>query len=307
MKHLFIVNPAAGGSDKSDLVRSKVVSAFAQRPDDEAEIYVTKAPQDATEKIRAETADGKALRVYACGGDGTFNECAAGVVGLPNAAVCPFPTGTGNDFCRMFGAEKDLFRDLDALIDGTVHPIDAIDCNGRCSVNICSAGIDARIGTNVHKYTELPLVGGAAGYVVSAAVEMFKGIACPMRISSGDYAGDGEFSLVCVCNGRFYGGGFNPSLDARPDDGVLDIFIVRKVNIFQFATLIGKYASGHAAELTDLVTHLQGREITIEFGDENVINLDGEAYFTRRAVMRLLPGAVNLIVPKGMKFFGNEV
>ena len=207
----------------------------------------------------------------------------------------------------MFGAEKDLFRDLDALIAGTVHPIDAIDCNGRCSVNICSAGIDARIGTNVHKYTELPLVGGAAGYVVSAAVEMFKGIACPMRISSGDYAGDGEFSLVCVCNGRFYGGGFNPSLDARPDDGVLDIFIVRKVNIFQFATLIGKYASGHAAELTDLVTHLQGREITIEFGDENVINLDGEAYFTRRAVMRLLPGAVNLIVPKGMKFFGNEV
>ena len=74
MKHLFIVNPAAGGSDKSDLVRSKVVSAFAQRPDDEAEIYVTKAPLDATEKIRAEAADGKALRVYACGGDGTFNE-----------------------------------------------------------------------------------------------------------------------------------------------------------------------------------------------------------------------------------------
>ena len=236
MKHLFIVNPAAGGSDKSDLVRAKVVSAFAQRPDDEAEIYVTKAPLDATEKIRAEAADGKALRVYACGGDGTFNECAAGVVGFPNAAVCPFPTGTGNDFCRMFGAEKDLFRDLDALIAGTVHPIDAIDCNGRCSVN----------------------------NVVSAAVEMFKGIACPMRISSGDYAGDGEFSLVCVCNGRFYGGGFNPSLDARPDDGMLDIFIVRKVNIFQFATLIGKYASGHAAELTDLVTHLQGREITIE-------------------------------------------
>ena len=37
-----------------------------------------------------------------------------------------------------------------------------------------------------------------------------------------------------------------------------------------------------------------------------MINLDGEAYFTDRAVMRLLPGAVNLIVPKGMKFFDNE-
>ncbi len=303
MKHLFIVNPVAGGGDKSDLVRSKVVSAFAQHPEEEVEIYVTRAPLDATEKIRAEAADGKELRVYACGGDGTFNECAAGVVGLENAAVCPFPTGTGNDFCRMFGEEKDLFRDLDALLGGTVHPIDAIDCNGRCSVNICSAGIDARIGTNVHKYTDLPLVGGAAGYVVSAAVEMFRGIARPMRISCGDFSGDGEYSLVCVCNGRFYGGGFNPSPDARPDDGVLDIFIVKKVNLFQFASLIGKYASGRAAELTELVTHLQGQEITLEFGESSVINLDGEAYFTDRAVMRLLPGAVRLIVPKGMRFF----
>ena len=306
MKHLFIVNPAAGGSDKTEEVKAKVVSAFAQRPEEDVEIYVTKAPMDATEKIRAEAADGKELRVYACGGDGTFNECAAGVVGFPNAAVCPFPTGTGNDFCRMFGEEKDFFRNLDALLDGSVHPIDAIDCNGRYSVNICSAGIDARIGTNVHKYTDLPLVGGAAGYVVSAAVEMFKGIARPMRITSGSYSGNGEFSLVCVCNGRFYGGGFNPTLDARPDDGVLDILIVKKVNILQFATLIGKYASGHGAELTKFVTHLQGQEITIDFEEENVINLDGEAYFTSRAVMRLLPGAVNLIVPKGMKFFDSK-
>ena len=306
MKHLFIVNPTAGGSDKTDEVRARVVSAFAQRPEEDVEIYITKAPLDATGKIRAEAETGEELRVYACGGDGTFNECAAGVMGFENAAVCPFPTGTGNDFCRMFGAEKELFRDLEALLDGTVHPIDAIDCNGRCSVNICSVGIDARIGTNVHKYTELPLVGGAAAYVVSAAVEMFRGIARPMRITAGEYRGEGEYSLVCVCNGRYYGGGFNPSPDARPDDGVLDMFIVKKVSLLQFAALIGKYASGRAAELTKLVTHLRGREITIEFEEDNVINLDGEAFYTDKAVMRLVPGAVRLIVPGGMKFFESE-
>ena len=48
MKHLFIVNPIAGGSDKTEEIRAKVVSAFAQRKDEEWEIYVTKAPQDAT-------------------------------------------------------------------------------------------------------------------------------------------------------------------------------------------------------------------------------------------------------------------
>ena len=78
----------------------------------------------------------------------------------------------------------------------------------------------------------------------------------------------------------------------------------------QIVTLGGEIASEadfSDDELTQFVTHLRGEEITIEFDGENVINLDGEAYFTDRAVMRLLPGAVNLIVPKGMKFFGNEV
>ena len=306
MKHLFIVNPVAGGGGKTDLVRAKIVSAFAQRPGEELELYVTKAPLDATEKIRAEAEDGKRLRVYACGGDGTFNECVSGAVGLENVAVCPFPTGTGNDFCRMFGEEKDAFRDLDALLDGTEHPIDVISCNGRYSVNICSAGIDARIGTNVHRYSSLPLIGGAAAYVVSAIVEMCRGIAQPMRVRCGDYSSAEKLTLVCVCNGRFYGGGFNPSLDARPDDGVLDIFIAKKVNLLQFAVLIGKYASGHAAEMKKLVTHLQGDSITIESDEETVINLDGEALFTRRAELRLLPGAVKLIVPKGMRFFDRE-
>ena len=303
MKHLFIVNPVAGGSDKTEEVRAKVVSAFAQRREDEWEIYVTRAPQDATARIAAEAENGKELRVYACGGDGTFNECATAAVGRQNVAVCPFPTGTGNDFCRMFGEEKDLFRDLGALLDGSVHPIDAIECCGRISINICSVGIDARIGTNAHKYPSLPLLGGAGAYVAASAIEMFKGISQPMHISAEGFDRKADFTLACVCNGRFYGGGFNPSLDARPDDGVLDIFIVKKVNLIQFATLIGRYAAGHAAEMTKLVTHIRGSWLAIEFEDESVINLDGEAIFTKKAEMRVLPGAVRLIVPRGMTFF----
>ena len=74
MKHLFIVNPIAGGKDKTDYVRSLAVSAFCGS-EDSFEIYVTKGPMDAPDKIRAAVADGEELRVYACGGDDTFNEC----------------------------------------------------------------------------------------------------------------------------------------------------------------------------------------------------------------------------------------
>jgi YegS/Rv2252/BmrU family lipid kinase len=303
MKHLFIVNPTAGGKDKTEDVRAKVETAFKER-DGEYEIYVTKAPMDATRKIEEEAARTEHLRVYACGGDGTFNECVCGAARKPNVAVCPFPTGTGNDFCRMFGEEKDLFRDLDALLDGEERPIDLIDCNGRYSANICSVGVDARIGTDVHKYSRIPLVGGATGYVVSAVVNMFKGIATKMEVSCDDFRAEGKHTLVCACNGRFYGGGFNPSPDALPDDGIMDVFIANRVNLLQFAALIGKYAKGKADELPKHIKHIRSSgELVIRCEKEDVAQLDGEALRAVEFRIRLVPRALNLIVPKGLRFF----
>ncbi|MCE6983484.1 lipid kinase, partial [Pseudomonas frederiksbergensis] len=89
--------------------------------------------------------------VYACGGDGTLNECVNGAVGHDNVAVTHFPCGTGNDFIKMFGEEKDRFFDLSDLVRGEVRPLDVMECCGRYAVNICSVGIDARIGTEVHQ------------------------------------------------------------------------------------------------------------------------------------------------------------
>ena len=305
MKHLFIVNPTAGGKDKTGEIRAKVSAAFANRKD-EYEIYVTKAPMDAAHKIEEASRSSDHLRVYACGGDGTFNECVCGAAGKPHVAVAPLPTGTGNDFCRMFGEEKDLFRDLDTLLNGTERPIDLIDCNGRYCANICSVGVDARIGTDVHKYSHIPLIGGATGYVVSAAVNMFKGIATPMDISCGEVHTDGKHTLVCACNGRYYGGGFNPSRDARPDDGILDVFIAKKVNLVQFAALIGKYAKGDADQMPSLITHVRtSGELVIRCQKEDVAQLDGEALRAKEFHIRMVPGALNLIVPRGMKFFGD--
>ena len=305
MKHLFIVNPIAGGKDKRIAV-SRAVSAAFEKRDGEYEVYITIAPMDAVEKIKADAACCDHLRVYACGGDGTFNECVCGAALRENVAVCPFPTGTGNDFCRMFGEEKELFRNLEALLDGTEHPIDLIDCNGRYSANICSVGIDARIGTEVHKYSKLPLMGGPAAYIISTIVNVFKGINRPMRIQSDNYNDSGAYALLCVCNGRYYGGGFNPSPNAMPDDGMLDIYAVPGLSLLSLARYIGRYASGKAEQYPDVIKHFRGTRLRIDFEDENVVNVDGEAIFAKSVEIKLIPGALRLIVPAGMKFFEQE-
>ena len=88
-----------------------------------------------------------------------------------------------------------------------------------------------------------------------------------------------------------------------PDDGILDIYFVRNMNLFQVATAIGKYAKGQADRFPQYITHLKGDSVTIEFAEEEVINADGEAIYAQKAEMKLIPKALNLIVPKGVSFF----
>ena len=85
MKHLFIVNPVAGGKDRHEYVAEQARLAL-EGSADAYEVYITTAPMDACAKIKAEAASGEELRVYACGGDGTLNECVNGAVGHDNVA-----------------------------------------------------------------------------------------------------------------------------------------------------------------------------------------------------------------------------
>lgn len=305
MKHLFIVNPVAGGRDSTDAVSARVAQAFSGR-DEEFEIYTTKAPMDACRKIEEEAASGEMLRVYACGGDGTLNECVCGAAGKDNVAVTHFPTGTGNDFVKTFGEDGTRFRNINELLDGEVRKLDIIDCNGRASINICSVGIDARIGTDVHKYSAIPVLGGATGYVTSLAVNLAKGITDELRVVCDGKLYYGKMSLVCVCNGSYYGGGFHPVPEARTDDGVLDMLIVKGVSRLKFLTAVGAFAKGRYADQPKLITHLRSRCIEIESEQEIVINVDGEAMYAKKIRMEVIPGGVNFIVPANMAYFASE-
>ena len=305
MKHLFIVNPAAGGKDSTEAVSARVAQAFSGR-EGEFEIYTTRAPMDAADKVAAEAGRCDALRVYACGGDGTLNECVCGAVGRENVAVTHFPVGTGNDFIKVFGPEKERFRDLIELINGQVRKLDVIDCNGRYSLNICSVGIDARVGTDVHKYSKMPLMGGIGSYIASLVVNFCKSIRDELRVICDGRLYYGDMALVCACNGSFYGGGFHPVPEARPDDGKMEVLIIKGVSRLKILQVIGAYAKGRYADYPELITPVSCTELHIESEKELVVNVDGEAIYAKSLRLRLHPGAVNFIVPANLAYFAED-
>ena len=303
MKHLFIVNPTAGKQDATEAVAAKVAMAMANRRNEEYEIYITKASKDAVVKIRREAKGERDLRVYACGGDGTLNECVTAAVGLSNVSVTHLPYGTGNDFVRMFRDDRERFDDLNELLDGEIRPIDIVKCNDYYSLNICSVGMDARIGAGVHKYDKIPLLGGFGAYVVSTIAEFFKGIPMPLRIECGGRVFEGEFSLACACNGSYYGGGFNPVPTARPDDGVLDILVIKAVSRLTFLRVVGIYAKGDSRKLPQYITHIRSDSMIIDSKEPILLGMDGEAIYSDHIEMRVIPGGVNFIFPRNMKYF----
>ena len=305
MKHLFIVNPAARQGNRTTFATTLIQQTFARR-EAEYEIYITQGPGDGAQKIAHDAQYEADLRVYACGGDGTINECAAACAGLPNVAMSVFPCGTGNDFVKLFGEEQSKFMNIGALVDGEISPLDIMRVNDRYSVNVCCIGLDSRIGAGVHDFDGLPIIGkGKGAYLASVANHVFRRITDKLTIRINGQVIKGEFNTVTICNGSWYGGSFNPVPEARADDGMLDVLLISGVTHTKLPLLLSKYGKGKYKELPQYAKHFATRKLVVESEDEMVINIDGESITDTRAEIKLIPGGLRFLHPKGMKYFEN--
>ena len=305
MKHLFIINPAAGSRDRTKEYE-QTIHRVCKPQNLDYEIRVSSAPGNCTELARQAAQTGLEYRIYACGGDGTLNEVVAGAAGYDNVAVTVFSGGSGNDFVKIFSETEPFFR-LERLLDCQHTLFDLIRCNGDLSLNICSVGLDARIGTDVSQYKRIPLLQGFRAYAVSTVFNVIKGIAEPYEIEINGETIDGEKTLVCACNGRYYGGGFNPVPEADPCDGLLDVLVVDKVSRLKVAQVIGKYKSGKYKELPDIIRHFRTDRLKITTQKEVPINLDGELRMGKEIELAVAQEKLRFFYPKGLTFAAPEL
>ncbi len=300
MRHLFIINPAAGSRDRTQEYSETIHAACGKRGLD-YEIQVTAGPGDATRIAREAARTGEELRLYACGGDGTLNEVAAGAAGYENAAVTVFSGGSGNDFVRIFDDPK-AFCHLERLLDAEEITFDMIRCNEDLALNICSVGLDARIAADVARYKRLPLLHGFRAYLVSTAMNLMKGISEPYVVEVNGQRFASEHTFVCVCNGRYYGGGFNPIPEADPTDGMLDVLLVDKVSLLQVPGLIGKYKAGRYKEISHVARYIRTDCVKVYSQKPTAVNLDGEIRLATEAVMGIAEEKIRFFYPRGLSW-----
>ena len=304
LHHLFIINPAAGSYNRTEEY-SEIIHKICRARKLDYEIRVSTAPGECARIARDACKTGRELQLYACGGDGTLNEVVSGAAGFPNAAVTVFSGGSGNDFVKIFDDPKAFF-DLHRLMDADEATFDLIRCNDDYALNICSVGLDARIGTDVSNYKRLPLLSGFRAYAASTVVNIIKGIAEHYVVEINGETIDGDQTFICACSGRFYGGGFNPIPEADPSDGKLDVLLVKKLSRVQIPAIIGKYKNGRYKELGDIATYYQTDRVVIRCDKPTSINVDGEQRIAEVADIRIADEKIRFFYPKGLSWQAKE-
>ena len=300
MKHIFVVNPCAGGRDRSGDIRA-ALSAL----DADAEIYCTAGPRDATRFVASRCAEGgdETLRFYSCGGDGTLNEVVSGVMeacgGERKAEVACYPCGSGDDFVRYWQGRD--FTDIGALMRGSAVPVDVMRLGDRYCVNTLNYGFEAAVCHTMANVRRKPLIGGRMSYTTGIVASLAMGRRNRCRVTvDGEVWLDGVVLLLSVANGQYAGGGYHCAPRAKNDDGLLEVMAVKPMSVARLAALIKYYKNGELLDREELrrwVSYRRGRHVVIDPLRGSYVATDGEIVPGARFDVECLPKAVNYVIP----------
>ena len=303
MKHVFIINPAAGRENSYQKIKDALQAL--DTPID-YELYVTKNAKDAISYIRdycSKYTD--PVRFYACGGDGTLNETVNGIVGFDHASLGCYPCGSGNDFVKYYGG-KELFFNLKELIEAPEESIDLMRVGDKYSINATHFGFDSCVANTMRKVRRKKLIGGKNAYTTGVVVGLFKGMKneCKVYVDGELLNPEGKILLCTIANGQYVGGSFRCAPRSLDNDGLLEVCLVKPVSHITFIRLIGEYTKGNHLDnpkFQKYISYCRGKNIRIEAPEGFIYSLDGELVSQNNFEVEVMPRAIRFAVPKSAK------
>ena len=310
---LIIVNPkSASGStrDKWSLTASEFRAHFGP-----FSVAFTKSQGDGI-KIAERAAKAGRKFIIACGGDGTINEVANGILNSgDDVELGVLPSGTGGDFRRTLGLPLTNREAAKALRDGQTKLMDVgkatfQDHSGkevsRYFLNVSSVGLAADIvkrvkSAKVFDWLPVESMRGKANFAVSTLQEVLNLDPEFVRVRFDD--GDEntiQTIAFCIANSRYFGGGMMIAPNAQINDGLLDVINIGDISTAKiFLNIYSIYAGTHHTIKEVKSTHAKRIEISaVDPGKQIFLETDGELPGKLPAVYEVIPNALKVRVPK---------
>lgn len=276
MKWIFIVNEQAGKGKYKKIVPNIEKTCKNKNIDFEIR-YITK--EKSGYDIALEYKD-KEYIIYVVGGDGTLTITLPALIGTKNKLGI-IPAGSGNDTYRTI---KNL-PDKETLIDiGKI--------NDKYFINVACTGIDAEIGNNVDKLRNT-IIPTSQLYNASIIYTFINFKHKRMKLITDVKSIDEKYTILSICNGSYYGGGFNIAPKSELTDGLLDIYYAEEMSKLKMIPLILKLKKG-THEGKRRIHKFRTNHIELEIDTEITFNVDGEKLTDKKFTIDILPKTITL-------------
>ncbi len=309
MIYHFILNPKSG-RPKSQSDIEDIIKAACRKRQLKYHLYYTTCPGDATEYVRSMIRISDESQRFTCiGGDGTLNEIVNSAPCNPNVEFGVIPYGSGNDFVRNF-TNQNLFRSIEAQIDGKPISLDLIKYNNAYSVNMINIGFDCAVAKEASKFKWAKKLSPSFSYTLGVIKVFFRKIGTKMRL----IFDDGEtledvYTLTAIGNGKFCGGGYCAAPLAKMRDGLFDVCAIKKVSRFTLLRLISSYKKGTFIYNEKAKKYFEIRRtdhFRMEFDTPVPICIDGEIKGAKNIDIAIVKNAFNFIIPLGSELIEKD-
>mgnify|MGYP004532404189 CR=1 FL=1 len=276
MKYIFIINAIAGRGRYKKILPN--IERICKERDTEYEIRYISEEKDGLQ-IALEYKDEENV-IYVVGGDGTITKTIAGIVGTKNK-LGVIPSGSGND----------TYRTIKMLPKGETK-IDLAKINDTYFINVACTGVDAEVANNLDKLkeTKIPTSQLYNASIIYTFVK-FKHKRMKLHTSIKDI--DSKYTILSICNGAYYGGGFNIAPKAELTDGLLDIYYAEKMSKMKMIPLLLKMKKGKH-EGKRKIHKFRTDHVEINFEEEITFNVDGEKVTNNHFTIDILPKVLNV-------------
>ena len=276
MKYIFIVNEGAG-KGKSQKILPKIEEECKKRKYDYEIRKITKEKSGYDIALEYKNQENV---IYVVGGDGTLAITLPALVGTKNKLGI-IPAGSGND----------TYRTVKTMENG-VHLIDLGKINDTYFINVACTGIDAEVGNNIEKFRGT-IVPTSQLYNVSI-IYTFATLKCKkIKIKTSIKNIEDAYTILSICNGSYYGGGFKIAPKSRLTDGLLDIYYAEKMPKVKMIPLILILKNGKH-EGKRRIHKFRTNHVELELEKEVTFNVDGERLTDRKFIIDVLPKAIIL-------------
>lgn len=308
MHHLFIINPAAGRKDTTEI--KQYIDAYFNKDSDRYTVIFTRYAGHAVQIVKEHLKDGT-FCIYAAGGDGTVNEVLNGIMQSDISCLHGLgiiPIGSGNDYIKSLDTSytKSKMQNLGILIKNTIEgklkETDISIADGRYFLNVASAGFDAKVAYNSMKLRKIRLISPRFSYFLSVLYSLIRieHYDNEIRIDDGKIIRK-KILFIAAGNGKYYGGGMKVLPDASINDDFMDICIVEAISRKRLIRLFPSFIKGTHAKYPE-VTMLRAKKITLITQQNQKMQIDGELAGHKNLIeISISPVKINVLIPDSLR------